>query len=207
MSFSKYKSISDVLQAFQIFYTEDNFIAPVPFEISDYFREDLAFMLRESVVDNSEYAICENLIFPVLKEIWKKYSQWFILWSHQSLTYDENLSGFPEYILAKRSELGKVVFGKPYFMLVEAKQDKFAEGWAQCLAEMIAAQKLNQTTDITIFGMVSNGKIWQFGKLEAQSFTKDENIYSIQALDELFGAINSIFAQCTAQLQTLVTTS
>ncbi|MEM8639607.1 MAG: hypothetical protein AAGG51_12445 [Cyanobacteria bacterium P01_G01_bin.54] len=207
MSFSKYKNISDVLQAFQIIYSEANFIDPTPFAISEYFREDLNFMLRESVVDNSEYAICENLIFPVLKEIWKKYSQSFILWSHQSLTYDESLSGFPEYILAKRSQLGKVVFDKPYFMLVEAKQDKFAEGWAQCLSEMIAAQKLNQTTDITIFGIVSNGKVWQFGKLENNSFTKHEDIYSIQSLDQLFAAVHYLFEQCMAQLQALAIAS
>jgi hypothetical protein len=57
---------------------------------------------------------------------------------------DHKLSGFPEYILASRSPLGKIVFDKPYLLLVEAKQDNFEAGWAQCLAEMIAAQRLNQ---------------------------------------------------------------
>ncbi len=50
-------------------------------------------------------------------------------------------------------------------MLVEAKQDNFEAGWAQCLAEMIAAQRLNETAQIIIYGIVSNGNLWQFGKL------------------------------------------
>ena len=155
--------------------------------------------MREGVVDNSEFAICENLIYPVLKEVWKQYRQHFILWSHQALTFDNKLSGFPEYILAKRSPLGKVVFDKPYLLLVEAKQDNFEAGWAQCLAEMIAAQKLNQTP-ITMFGIASNGDRWQFGKLEANVFTRNITFYSIQNLDDLFAAVNYLFQQCEVQL-------
>ena len=122
------------------------------------------------------------------------------MWSHESLTYDENLSGFPEYILAKRSPLGKVVFDKPYLLLVEAKQDKFEEGWGQCLAEMIAAQRLNEDPQMTVFGIVSNGDRWQFGKLEADTFTRNITLYSIQELDKLFAAVNYIFRQCELQL-------
>jgi hypothetical protein len=153
---------------------------------------------------NSEFAICENLIYPVLKEVWKCYRSKFILWSHQSLNYDEKLSGFPEYILAKKSSLGKVVFDKPYFILVEAKQDNFEAGWAQCLAEMIAAQRLNQEACITIYGIVSNGEFWQFGKLDDKLFTKNIAPYTIYELDKLFAAVNHIFQQCELQLDNLV---
>ncbi|MEM7557250.1 MAG: hypothetical protein AAF378_24810, partial [Cyanobacteria bacterium P01_A01_bin.84] len=114
--------------------------------------------------------------------------------------------GYPEYILAKRSPLGKVVFDKPYFILVEAKQDDFEGGWAQCLAEMIAAQKLNNESPITIFGITSNGDRWQFGKLERDIFTRNTTFYTIQELNNLFAAVNYIFQECELQLNTLVTT-
>ncbi|KAB8331438.1 hypothetical protein SD80_023285 [Scytonema tolypothrichoides VB-61278] len=204
MSFSSYKTIGEVLKAFQFIYTEANFVGEVEFNIPDYFREDLETMMRDGVVDSSEFAICENLIYPVLKEIWKCYRSKFILWSHHSLNYDEKLSGFPEYILAKRSPLGKVVFDKPYFILVEAKQDNFEAGWAQCLAEMIAAQRLNDEFQITIFGIVSNGGTWQFGKLEANIFTKNIIPYTIFELDKLFAVVNYVFQQCELQLNTLI---
>ena len=204
MGFSNYKDIGEVLQEFQITYTEANFMEETEFSIRDYFREDLVFMMREAVVDNSEFAVCENLIYPVLKEVWKSYYTKFVLWSHKSLTYDQNLCSFPEYILAKRSPLGKFVFEKPYFLLVEAKQDKFDEGWAQCLAEMVAAQKLNNELKVTIFGIVSNGKGWEFGKLEERNFRHHQGLYTIQEIDRLFAMINYVFQQCEVQLNELV---
>ena len=200
MPFSEFKTIGAVVQKFQVRYTEANFIEPLAFQISDYFQEDLALMMREGVVDNSEFAICENLIYPVLKEVWKQYRQYFLLWSHQALTFDNTLTGFPEYILAQRSPLGKVVFDKPYLLLVEAKQDNFEAGWAQCLSEMIAAQRLNQAPPTTVFGIVSNGSSWQFGKLEAEVFTRHILPYSIFELEPLFAAVNYIFQQCKLQL-------
>lgn len=205
MGFSSYKTIGQVLKAFQVTYTESDFISEVPFNVSNYFREDLATVMEEGVVDNSEFAICENLIYPVLKQVWKTYSSKFILWSHQYLNCNEDLSGFPEYILAKRSPLGKVVFDQPYFILVEAKQDNFETGWAQCLAEMIAAQELNVEKRIIVFGMVSNGERWQFGKLEGKRFTRNKTYYTIQEMDKLFAAINFVFQQCESQLDSLVT--
>ena len=204
MAFSNYKDIGSVLKEFQITYTEANFMGEIEFSISDYFREDLQTVMQDGVPSASEFSICENLIYPILKEVWKCYRSKFVLWGHRSLTYDENLSGFPEYILAKRSPLGKVVFDKPYFLLIEAKQDKFSEGWAQCLAEMVAAQKLNDELQVTVFGIVSNGKDWEFGKLEKTLFNQNTNRYFIQDLDQLFAAVNYVFQQCEVQLNQLV---
>jgi hypothetical protein len=201
MPFSEFKTIGAVLKEFQVRYDEANFVEPLVFGISDYFRADLTLMMREGVVDNSEFAICENLIYPVLKEVWKQYRQQFLLWSHQALTFDNRLTGFPEYILASRSPLGKVVFDKPYLLLVEAKQDNFEAAWSQCLAEMIAAQRLNADPPMMVFGIVSNGATWQFGKLQGDLFTRNILPYTIFELEALFGAVNYMFQQCEVQLQ------
>jgi hypothetical protein len=205
MAFSNYKTISEVVKEYQVTYTEANFVIETSFNIPDYFREDLELMMNEAVVDNSEFAICENLIYPILKEVWKAYRSNFLLWSHQLLNCDTKLTGYPEYILATRSPLGKVVFDKPYFILVEAKQDDFEGGWAQCLAEMIAAHRLNDELKVTIFGIVSNGDRWQFGSLKENLFTRNKKFYTIQELDELFAAVNYTFKQCNLQLQNLIT--
>lgn len=203
IAFSGFKSLSETLKEFEVVYTEANFIEEIPFPISDYFRQDLQLMLDDGVVDNSEYAICENLVYPILKEVWKPYRQNFILWSHEFLNCDAQLSGFPEYILARRSPLGKIVFDKPYFVLVEAKQDNFDAAWGQCLAEMIAAQRLNENDQLVIFGITSNGDRWQFARLDKSQFTLNKTFYTIQALDPLFAAVNYIFQQCNHQLNAL----
>jgi hypothetical protein len=204
MSYSNYKSLGETVKEFQVNYKQANFITGVAFKIPDSFREDLQFMMQEGVVDNSEYAICENLIYPLLKEVWKQYYKKFLLWSHQFLKDDAILTGFPEYILATRSPLGKIVFDKPYFILVEAKQDNFDAAWGQCLPEMIAAQRLNKNLGIIVFGIASNGDRWQFGKLDANTFTLNSTFYSIQEPDKLFAAVNDVFQQCEAQLNILV---
>jgi hypothetical protein len=102
--------------------------------------------------------------------------------------------------VTKRSPLGTIVFDKPYFLVVEAKQDKFEEGWGQCLAEMVAVQRINDELGKTIFGIVSNGKVWQFGKLTLDIFTRNRTFYTIQDLDKLFAAVNYAFQQCQLQI-------
>lgn len=201
MSFSNYKSIGAVAKEFQIKYVLKNIVSEVKFTVSKNFQEELDLLFTDGVVDNSEDAICENLIYPVLKEVWKTYRKQLTLWSHQALSYNENLSGQPDYIITKRSPLGTIVFDKPYFLVVEAKQDKFEEGWGQCLAELIAVQKINNDLQQRIWGIVSNGKVWQFGQLQGDIFTRNKTFYTIQDLEKLFAVINYIFQECQLQLK------
>jgi hypothetical protein len=200
MSFNKYKSIGDILQEFPLTYKEENLIKELEFKIDPYFQNRLNFLLQEGVIFNSGYAICENIIYPILVEIWQNYADKLLIWSHQPLNYDENLSGIPDYIIAQRSPRGKVIFDKPYLILMEAKKDKFEEGWGQCLAELITAQKLNETTSNPLFGIVTNGKLWEFGVLQATIFTKNIKYYILEDLSSLMGAINFVFAQSVATI-------
>jgi hypothetical protein len=203
MPFSSYKSLSAVIKKFQIKYVQTNFVLETEFPVKDDFKSELDLLFTDGVIDNSESAICENLIYPVLKEVWKFYRSKLTLWSHQTLIYDEDLSGVPDYIVTQRNPLATIVFDKPYFLAVEAKQDKFEEGWGQCLAEMIAVQRINDDLEKTVFGIVSNGKVWQFGKLNADIFTRSRNLYTIEELDKLFAAVNYIFQQCELQINNL----
>ena len=200
MAFTNYKNIADVLKSFPLIYQEQDFIQNIKFQSDEYFISRLNTVIQEGIVFNSEYAICENIISPILTEVWRGYIQSFLIWSHQPLNYDENLSGVPDYVVAQRSPRGKVVFEKPYVIVVEAKKDNFEEGWGQCLAEMLAAQKLNNDPSKKLFGMVSNGKLWEFGVLQEEMFTKNRKYYVLENLKELMGAVNFLFAESLAQL-------
>lgn len=190
-----------VLKKFQITYREENFAVGTPVTLSDYFQAELNLVRTELVTDNSEYAICENLIYPILKEIWKLHREKLMLWSHESLRYDDDLSGIADYLIAKKSSLGKLVLEQPYLMVIEAKKDNFTEGWGQCLAELVAIQKLNEGYFTqTLFGIVSNGEVWEFGKLVGAQFTKNIDLYSIKELETLCGVLNNLFEQCKLQL-------
>jgi len=200
MSFDSYKNIGEVLQEYSITSAEESYIVETAINIRDYFKEELAFSLREFVFEESEYAVCETIIFPVLREVYRSYRNKFTLWSHKAIAYDEKLSGIPDYILAKRSPLGKEVFDQPFFVTVEAKKDDFIKGWGQCLAEMVALSKLNAAENQTVFGIVSNGQLWQFGKLKANIFKKNIKAYTIYDLEQLLAAINYIFQQCELEI-------
>ena len=200
MAFTNYKNIADVLKTFPLSYQEKDFIQNIEFECDEYFSRRLNTVIQEGIVFNSEYAICENIISPILTEVWRGYIQSFLIWSHQPLNYDENLSGVPDYVVAQRSPRGKIVLEKPYVIVVEAKKDNFEEGWGQCLAEMLAAQKLNNDPSKKLFGMVSNGKLWEFGVLQEEMFTKNRKYYVLENLEELMGAVNFLFAESLAQL-------
>jgi hypothetical protein len=200
MAFTNYKSIADVLNSFPLNYQEKDFVQDIKSECDEYFISRLNTVIQEGIVFNSEYAICENIISPILTEVWRGYIQNFLIWSHQPLNYDENLSGVPDYVVAQRSPRGKVVLEKPYVIVVEAKKDNFEEGWGQCLAEMLAAQKLNNDISKKLFGMVSNGKLWEFGLLQEEMFTKNRKYYVLENLEELMGAVNFLFAESAAQL-------
>jgi hypothetical protein len=200
MSFESYQSIAQVMEEFQITKIDRDFLEPLPLEISDVFREDLAFTLKAFNVNESEYGVCEAVIFPILKTVYRHYYDAFVLWSHKTLTYDSNLTGIPDYILASRSPLGKEIFKQPYFVAIEAKRDDFIKGWGQCLAEMVAIQKLNDNPDQIVYGMVSNGALWQFGMLHHQVFTKDTTNYTVSELDRLMAAVNALFNQCSLEI-------
>lgn len=200
MAFTSYKSIADVLGSFPLNYQEQDFVEVVTFECDEYFVSRLNTVIQEGIVFNSEYAICENIISPILTEVWRSYIPDFLIWSHQPLNYDDNLSGVPDYVVARRSLRGKVILEKPYVILVEAKKDNFEEGWGQCLAEMLAAQKINGDSLKRLFGIVSNGKLWEFGVLQENMFTKNRKYYVLEDLRELMSAVNFLFVESAKQL-------
>jgi hypothetical protein len=170
-----------------------------PVEVSQPLVEELSFVARYIDTRVSEFAIREALIFPVLREAYKKYAELFSLWSHRFVKYDDRLVGTPDYFVSRRSELGKTVLGKPLLMMAEAKKNDFDEGWAQCLAEMVAAQKLNGN-DLTIYGSVTDGQVWQFGKLERDIYTYNEKLFTLDDLEELLGAWDYVFEKMREQI-------
>ncbi|MFM8005791.1 MAG: hypothetical protein ACKO86_12795, partial [Dolichospermum sp.] len=97
---------------------QSNFMLEVEFPAKESFKEELDLLFTDGVIDNSEDAICENLIYPVLKEVWKPYRSKLTLWSHEALAYDEDLSGIPDYTVTQRNSLSTIVFDKPYFLIV-----------------------------------------------------------------------------------------
>lgn len=189
MAFSDFKSIAEVQEAYHILYREADFIEFNNYTPSSTFINELAFNRQYIDVLASEASRCENIIYPVLREVFKGMIDRYALWSHKGLRYDERLHGTPDYLITTKSELGKTVLGMPIVVVVEAKQNNFTEGWGQCVAELVAAQKLNQHEQKPVYGLVTDAEVWQFGKLVESIFTKHRTHITIDNLSRLCGAL------------------
>lgn len=197
MRFRKYKHIDDVAHAYQLSYRKANFLSELPTEtMPTHLRDDLAYVMANIPYNVSEAAIRENILYPILKETFKRYDDTLMIWANRTISYGKELGGMPDYLIAKQSHLGKVIFGKPLMAVVEAKKDDFAGGWAQCLLEMYAIQKINNSPETPVYGIVSNGENWEFGMLYHSQFTENAQFYTIQQPDELFSVLLLFFEKC-----------
>jgi hypothetical protein len=201
MSFSDYKHISQVQKRYNIKYEEQNFILIQNIEPSALFIEEFEINRENIDIYASEASRSEIIIFPVLREVWKNYRQKYSLWIQKSIYYDNDLSGIPDYIIATRSALGKTVLESPLVITVEAKKNDFEQGWGECLAELLAAQKINDDVDFPVHGIVTDGKFWEFGKLCKDIFTKNIQSYTIDHLAALFGALDFVFQSASVWIK------
>jgi len=197
MPAQKFKSLDQSLAFYQIAFEQQNFVAPSPsIKMPQRLKEETFYYRKNFPYKISEAAICEMILFPILREALRNYEDLLMIWSHRTLVVNNKLSFIPDYMIAKQSKMGKIFFENPLLAVVEAKKDDFDLGWGQCSQEMYALQQLNTNNKIPVFGIVSNGDDWEFGKLNNKTFILNDNAYTILHPDELFAAINYFFEQC-----------
>ena len=197
MAFSDFKKISEVQEKFRIRYSANDFFEVEETKPSEQFLQDFEFSMQHINVFSSEASRCEAVIFPILREVYKRYADSYALWIKEPITYDETLNGTPDYLISTKSELGITVVGTPLIMLVEAKKNDFEQGWGQCLSELVAAQKINDDPSFPVYGIVTDGTLWEFGRLVNDTFTRNRTNFTLANLPILFGAVDSVFKEAT----------
>nr|VFK32915.1 MAG: hypothetical protein BECKMB1821G_GA0114241_11312 [Candidatus Kentron sp. MB]VFK35682.1 MAG: hypothetical protein BECKMB1821I_GA0114274_11372 [Candidatus Kentron sp. MB]VFK77434.1 MAG: hypothetical protein BECKMB1821H_GA0114242_11382 [Candidatus Kentron sp. MB] len=92
-------------------------------------------------------------------------------------------------------------FKSPYVVLSEAKRDDFDKGWGQCLMAIKAAHLLNTQEGHRneLYGIVTSGRIWEFGKYTLDNQFHKTGAYSLEQPDVLLGILHSIFGKCEKQ--------
>jgi len=192
MSFSQFKNIAEVQKEYKIKYEEGIFISTLDIVVPQAFIEEFRFNKENIDIFSSEASRSELIISPLLREIYKRHSKNYSFWIQKPISFNEVLSGTPDYIFSKRSALGKTVLETPIVIVVEAKKNDFEQGWGQCLAELVASQKINNNETNSVYGVVTDGNLWQFGRLQEHLFTKNEKNYTIDNMQELFGALEHL---------------
>ena len=140
----------------------------------------------------TEKARSELLIAQVLVEVREILEQQIAVFSGVAFNVDKKLGlhGFCDFLISQNPLLIEVQ--APVIMLVEAKREDLAGGIAQCIAEMVAAQKFNEQRNQPrekIFGVVSSGTDWRFLQLEGTIVTLDLREYTISELEAILGIL------------------
>jgi hypothetical protein len=205
MAFTSFKNINEVVSAYKIFYDTKEFIPQYSEnnrKPSAHLLETLDFNLTETVYNVSEASLCESIIYPLLQDVWKPYRDKLFLWSHTSIEADKDLTGIPDYIIAQKSEFGRIL-GLPMLTTVEAKKDNFSEGWVQCVAQLMAMHKLNHGKgDYTLFGIVTNGDSWEFACFKNNRLFKNVTPFNVFTINPLFAAVDFVIKSCYQQITT-----
>jgi len=201
MKFSDFQSFEQVLAKYPLNVQQEEFLPEVKSELPALFLENLRFSLKMRTVGEGEVFFRENFIFPFLQQAWKRHQR-LKLWANKPLALDGELIGEPDYLISARIEgvVSKLI-NKPLLAVAEAKKEDFEKGWAQCLAEMIACQKLNPNDEVVIYGIVSTGLVWEFGKLTGNVFNRHPSAYSINEPEKVLGLIDFVFGECEKQLE------
>ena len=198
--YSEFKNVEQVLARYPLQIERVYFLPDTLVELPAELLTTLRFNLENQAETESEAFYEEAFIFPLLQWAWMRYPQ-LKLWSHRLLRYDDILCGEPDYwVAAKPMGVVQSLSSRPLLIVVEAKRQDFEASWGQCLAEMLACQRINKDKELTVFGMVSTGLIWEFGKLQGERFIRHPLAYGLTEPARLAGNVDFMFAESAKQL-------
>jgi hypothetical protein len=145
MKFSEFKNNSEMLAYFGLRVERNrflNFDEIPPISLPHWVLEDIDFALINRGDTDMEFYACEALIFPILKEAWKRNPK-AKLFSHPQIKY-EDLLLVPDYVVTPKDKTGINTFQKPLLITVEAKNDDYDLGWSDAYKQLIVCRLLNQ---------------------------------------------------------------
>ncbi len=197
LKITDFKTNAELLTHFGIRVSTEEFInfdLIMPIEISASLKEDLKFLLSNRGDTDMEAYACEFLIAPLLKEAWKRNPK-AKLFSHPRVVYEDTVL-IPDYVVTSKDKLGLNSFQKPLLITVEAKNDDYAQGWADAYRQLMVARLINENNDIPIYAIISIGEGWQIGKLDGNTIYKHPITLGLDNPNKLLGVLDYIFADC-----------
>ncbi|MFN8492354.1 MAG: hypothetical protein U0350_32435 [Caldilineaceae bacterium] len=193
MAYSDFNLVT-LIKQFQLTIHEDQdlFSAVEAYAVDPYFLTRLAENVQMALAISTEKARSEFIIAPILAELRHLTNQRIGLFSGVDFTVapEQGLAGVCDFIISHSPE--QLLVRAPVIMLVEAKNEDMKRGYAQCIAEMIAAQTFNQREGIEIapiYGVVTTGNNWRFLQLIEDIVQIDRREYYIERPEKIIGIL------------------
>ncbi len=171
----------------------DNLFAEVPpCAPSDLLTAVLKRHLPLVMGKGTEKARSELLIAPILVEARELLHGEISLFSGVAFNVDRKsgLYGFCDFLISRDPFVIEVK--APVIAVAEAKREDLSSGIAQCLAELVGAQRFNEKrgkSQPTLYGVLTSGTDWRFLKLEGTQATLDLREYPITELENILGIL------------------
>jgi hypothetical protein len=164
-----------------------------PIEPSDLLNRYLERGLTLAKRNVSEKAQSEFLIAPILLELETLLTDSISLFSGEDFTVDRSLglNGICDFLIARSP--AQLIIKAPVIAVVEAKRGVLRDGWGQCIAELVAAQKFNLQRHHEIaytYGIVTSGLLWQFIRLSGSTVSIEPAEIPLHPLDRLLGILS-----------------
>lgn len=200
VAFRDFKSVEAVLREYPLELAPAALFPDTRVDVPAAFLDDLRFALDRRAPGESQAFYTENFVYPFLRLVWRRHPRLHV-WSHRPLVVDDRLSGDPDYLVsaAGRGVADRVV-RPPLVAVMEAKRQDFDEGWGQCLAALLACRAANGDPAPVVYGVVSTGLLWEFGRLDGQRFTRHPDAYAVSDPALINGMLGRVFEACEQQL-------
>ncbi len=200
MAFRDFKSVEAVLREYPLEVVQESLFSEARVQVPVPFLDDLRFALDRRAPGESDAFYTENFVYPFLRLVWRRHPRLHV-WSHRPLVVDERLSCEPDYLVsATPVGVADRVVRPPLVAVVEAKRQDFDEAWGQCLAALLACQVANGERPPAVYGVVSTGLLWEFGRLEGQRFARHPDAYAVSDPGLVNGMLGQVFEACERQL-------
>jgi len=135
-------TLSGLTKQFSLTIDEDNdlFVHVPDAQLRPEFLAQLRKTVPLALRVSTEKARSEFIIAPILAELWLESGQKIGLFAGIDFPVDAaaGLAGICDYMVTRSAEL--LYVKAPVIMVVEAKNEEMKRGYAQCVAEMLAAQ-------------------------------------------------------------------
>ena len=198
MSYNKF-TIVQLKAQFGLQVTEQSglFTAAPPVAPSDLLRETLRKQRLLALRGNSEKARSEYIIAPIMAEVYESMKARANLFSGTEFNVDrkQGLTGFCDFLFCLMPFT--IEIEAPIVSIVEAKKEDIQKGIPQCLAELVAAQIVNERAGLpigTLYGGITTGDDWKFLRLQGKVATVDGDIYYLDNLEKIVGILVSMLA-------------
>jgi hypothetical protein len=194
MGYSNYKKLRYTLEKLNLEETDKVLFPNIQLvEPSKWLQQSLE--LAELLPLTNEKSKSERIISPVLTEIAITFKDDFTMFSGEDLTVDttRDLAGECDFFFAKHPR--KSVMQAPVVTFVEAKDEDFEYGQAQCTAQMYASMCYNEQKGKPtpfVYGCAVTGDVWKFLKLEKDIIYIDTKRYYLSEIPKILGIFHQI---------------